>query len=97
MKPFRLLSKAERELEDSVQFYDEEKPGLADRFLDDFLAVMERLGRHPESGALVSGRLRTTRLNDFPYNVVYRIEPRSIVVVAVAHQSRRPGYWKGRV
>jgi len=97
MKPFRLLSIAEQELKDSAQFYDQEKPALGDRLLDDFHALMERLGRYPESAPLISKRLRIARLSDFPYNVVYKAGSRVILVVAVGHQSRRPGYWKGRI
>jgi toxin ParE2 len=97
VKPFKLLPVAEQELQDSAGFYDQESPLLTDRFLDAFLAVMERLGRYPESGTRISGHLRIARLNEFPYNVVYRIESRSIIVVAMAHQSRKPNYWKGRI
>jgi hypothetical protein len=38
-------------------------------------------------------RLLMTR---FPYQVVYRVRPSEIVVVALAHLKRRPGYWKHR-
>ena len=96
MKPSRLLPIAERELQDSAQFYNQENPTLGDRLLDDFNALMERLGRHPESAPLISRRLRIARLSDFPYNVIYKAGSRVILVVAVGHQSRRPGYWKGR-
>lgn len=32
----------------------------------------------------------------FPYTLVYRITERVIVIVAVAHQSKHPGYWRHR-
>jgi len=35
--------------------------------------------------------------NLFPYNVLYAIEKDTIVIVAVAHQKRRPSYWKARL
>ena len=47
----------------------------------------ERRGRHPSRQFSVLG---------FPYKVVYRICPQDTYVVAVAHTSRRPGYWKNR-
>ena len=97
MKPFRLTRRAELELEEAWQFYRAENPDLADRFLDEFLSVMERLGHFPESSPRISRRLRVARLNVFHYNVIYKIEPRSILVVAVGHQSRKPGYWRGRI
>ena len=38
-------------------------------------------------------KLNTDR---FPYQIVYLIEGETIIVVAVMHQSRKPGYWKER-
>jgi len=32
----------------------------------------------------------------FPFGILYRIEPEQIVVVAVMHLRRRPGYWRDR-
>jgi hypothetical protein len=36
-------------------------------------------------------------LRRFPYDIVVRERVDEIIVVAVAHQSRRPGYWKNRL
>jgi hypothetical protein len=36
-------------------------------------------------------------LKDFPFSIVYRPEPDGIVVFAVPHHSRLPGYWRRRV
>lgn len=33
----------------------------------------------------------------FPYSVVYHLSGEVIRVIAVAHQSRRPGYWRGKM
>lgn len=35
-------------------------------------------------------------LRRFPYAVVYRREPTAVLVVAIAHGSRKPGYWRRR-
>ena len=32
----------------------------------------------------------------FPFNIVYEIRQTEIVIVAVAHHKRRPGYWSQR-
>ncbi len=35
--------------------------------------------------------------NRYPFDLIYRLDPRGrIQVVAVAHQKRRPEYWRGR-
>ena len=97
MRFHRLLPVAEQELLESVDFYDQESKELGDRLIADFSTVIERLCQYPESGPRLSKRLRIARLSGFPYNIIYRIESDHILVVAVAHQSRRPGYWKGRI
>jgi toxin ParE1/3/4 len=97
MKPFELHPIAIEELIESARFYEERSPGFGDKFLDKFFALMERLGNYPESGSRISKRIRVAMVSDFPYSAVYRVERDRIYVVAVAHQSRRPGYWKGRI
>jgi hypothetical protein len=42
-------------------------------------------------------KLRKAGLRRFPFHVIYRIEPMQIVILAIAHQRRRPAYWAGRV
>lgn len=51
----------------------------------------------PRLGTPGYGGTRTWPVRDFPYTVVYRVEADDgISVIAVAHQSREPGYWRGR-
>lgn len=33
----------------------------------------------------------------YPFGVVYRIERARILIVAIAHGNRRPGYWRERI
>jgi hypothetical protein len=45
----------------------------------------------------MSRKLRRFALNDrFPFSIVYSIQGDTLFVIAVAHASRRPGYWKRR-
>jgi len=32
-----------------------------------------------------------------PFSIIYRVESGRILIVAVAHGHRRPGYWKSRL
>lgn len=41
--------------------------------------------------------LRQVRLRQFPYRLVYMVVSDEIVIVAVAHERRRPGYWQDRL
>jgi plasmid stabilization system protein ParE len=67
----------------------------------DFVAEVRRAARaiaaYPEVGRRFSRRLRRTLVRRFPYGLLYRVEANTILVVAVMHLRRRPGYWRGRV
>lgn len=54
------------------------------------------LMREPALGAPASKQTRKLPLGKFPYTLVYRVQGEVITVIAVAHQSRMPGYWEGR-
>jgi len=41
--------------------------------------------------------LRRRLIRRFPFGILYRIEPEEIVIVAVAHLLRKPGYWRKRI
>jgi plasmid stabilization system protein ParE len=47
--------------------------------------------------ALFGRRLRRLLVPRFPYGLLYRVEDERIFIVAVAHFSRRPGYWRSRI
>ena len=45
---------------------------------------------------IVRGSVRRRPIHHFPYSVLYRPNTDEIVIVAVAHRRRRPGYWLDR-
>jgi toxin ParE1/3/4 len=55
-----------------------------------------RLGELPEVGAPLGRKDRKRRVPRFPYDVVYRIKEERILVLAIKHHRRRPGYWTWR-
>lgn len=93
----RTLPAASDELQDAAAYYDRQSPGLGPRFLEELGRTMERLTAHPEAWRWISDRERRCSLNGFPYGIVYRVEGEDILVVAVMHLHRRPGYWADRV
>lgn len=73
-------------------FGDRTAARLRRRF--DQLGLM--LMRQPTIGTPSTGQARKLQLGKFPYSLVYRVQGQVITVIAVAHQSRKPGYWRGR-
>ena len=97
----RFEDEAGQELEDAVLWYEDQKADLGLRFLEAVERTLDRIGQFPAAGAPVP-RLpaeipaRRAPVAGFPYHVVYLELPGSIRVLAVAHDSRRPGYWHSR-
>ena len=98
MKPFQLSGPASDELTAAIRWYEQQRPGLGAELFDAIDAAIDLIRAHPEIGTSRTGRLpsREFRVNRFPYKVVYRVRDDDIYVVAIAHASRRPEYWKSR-
>ncbi len=94
---YRFLPPAEEEMTEASIFYEAASAGLGSDFLDDLQRVVNGLREHPESGLVVGQGLRRALLHRFPFSLIYSLETDSILIVAVAHQRRRPNYWKDRI
>lgn len=98
----RLLSEAEDEARDAAQWYEDRQAGLGDRFLAALAKGMDKIERGPRRHRQVAqapeGReVRRVLLDRFPYAVVFEVRAEELLVVAVAHTKRRPGYWRDRI
>ncbi len=91
------LPAAEAELHEAAQFYEGRSGGLGHDFLDEVERVIESIVEQPYSGVRISRNIRRRILRRFPFGVLYAVEPDGILVVAVMHLRRRPGYWKDRI
>jgi plasmid stabilization system protein ParE len=87
---------AERELVEEAAYYELRVPGLGERFEEEVRRVATILLEHPEIGVPVDADLRKFVLNRFPYSLYYSVTSEVLYIEVVAHQSRRPGYWKSR-
>ena len=95
-----LHTEALAELRDSVAFYRHRGgEGLAERFKDHaeagFHAILANPDRFPPVKEIPG--VHRFRMKHFPFALLYVTQPESIWVVAVAHGSRKPGYWTHRV
>jgi len=94
---YRLLLAADEEMNDAAAFDEAAASGLGSDFLDDMQHAIDAVQEMPEIGPAVQDSFRHILLRRFPFSIIYALDSNSIVVVAVAHQRRRPGYWKGRM
>ena len=101
-EPVRFASEASSEPQDAVRWYEDQRAGLGAAFLAAVEATVDLLVRWPRSGAVITGvsaepEIRRLPVYRFPYHVAYVITEDQIYVLAVAHDRRRPRYWRGRV
>ena len=92
-----LSAEAEDELTQAIAFYAERaSKAVAVAFLAAFERPARLVAVNPGIGTPTLGRRRLFPLHRFPYSLVYRIDEAEVRISAVAHQRRRPGYWRGR-
>lgn len=93
-----LLPAAQRELAEAIDWYESRRNGLGVEFLGSIdlalRAIAETPERYPPWPA--NQRFRRVLLDRFPYAVFYHLARAGLVVVAIAHAKRRPGYWLRR-
>jgi toxin ParE1/3/4 len=95
------LDEAEAELRAEIIRYESERLGLGDEFWSEVQHALRMIEEYPAIGGVirrsrVRGTARRVPVRRFPYYVVYRERDARLEVVAIAHQSRRPGYWRSR-
>jgi toxin ParE1/3/4 len=71
-------------------------PGLGHRFARAVKEVLELLLVNPEIGSPLDNGIRSFVVGSFPYSIIYAQQEHLLFVLAVAHGSRKPGYWKSR-
>ena len=100
-KTLRTHRLAEEELADAASWYETKQPGLGVSFLDLIDDVVDRvlsgtLPSSPVPEVRVAKDVRRILLRRFPYSIVFYEREHEIVIIAFAHSSRRPGYWRSR-
>lgn len=92
----RLLREALDDLKDATKYYAIRSPNIGSAFYDEVHSTLEKIQLTPLLPTLVDSVHRSWLLKRFPYKVIYRVNQFEIVILAVAHTSRRPNYWRSR-
>lgn len=97
MMPLQYHEAAEEELLNEIGYLELQAQELGRRFFAEIRRVEDRIIQFPQSAQEIRPGIRKSILRTFQYSLIYSIEPEGILVLAVAHHRRRPGYWIGRV
>ena len=96
MKPCLFHPEARAEFEDAVAYYEARSPGLGLDFADEVAAAVERVLLHPPAWPSLDTNIRRCQTRRFPFGILYCEEDDTILILAVMHLHRRPGYWRDR-
>ncbi|MEM7158380.1 MAG: type II toxin-antitoxin system RelE/ParE family toxin [Myxococcota bacterium] len=86
---------ASAELDDGAAWYEAQREGLGYAFAREVMTAAEKIGEFPTTWPRWPDRaeIRVVRVKRFPYHLPYVVRGDRAVVLAVAHDKRRRGYW----
>jgi plasmid stabilization system protein ParE len=85
---------AEAGMAQAYRWYEEQRSGLGDDFIDAAETTIKNVADGPERYALVHGPVRRALMRGFPYSVYFQIEGDRVVILTVVHQRRDPKVWR---
>jgi len=102
MPEVRISPEAAIELEEAAAWYEHEQIGLGSRLLDAFEHAVKLLEEPNPPLTPVEGKAgmlgaRKLILHKFPFSLIVSEMDSSLAIVALAHHSRKPGYWRDRI
>ena len=86
-----------REFEEAVRFYKQRGRTLGRRFAREIRSAIAKIAAAPGRWRVLEQDVHLCRTRVFPYAVLYTVEIDFILIVAIAHGKRRPGYWRHRL
>ncbi len=97
MKKVLFHGDAEKELLSSVEYYEDQQKDLGRRFLASVQDAINRILINPQLYPKSYQNIRRCRVTAFPYGVIYEEFDNHIIIYAVLHAKRKPGYWEERI
>jgi plasmid stabilization system protein ParE len=91
------LPPAQEEMTEAARYYQTQSMGLGTEFLAEVERTISAIASHPKAAPKVKQDIRRRLLKRFPFGILYVPTADEIVVLAVMHLRRRPGYWQDRL
>ena len=96
----RILEEAQAEISEASRWYDRRRSGLGEDFLRELSSSLREIEAHPSRFPKLRSRkarhCRRRHVRRYPFSIIYNVRIDEILVIAVVHGHRRPGYWYGR-
>ena len=88
---FIIKETAKQDIVEIVDWYDNKKLGLGDRFYNDLLNEFEKIQQMPTQYSFYKDDFRRALLKNFPYLIIFQILENEIVIYAIVFGGRNPG------
>ena len=85
------------EYREAALWYAEREPQVARKFVASVEEAIARIVEAPQRWRVVDEDVRRCLTRVFPFGILYTIEDDFLLIVAIMHFSRAPGYWKSRI
>jgi plasmid stabilization system protein ParE len=86
--PVRFTSAAERDIQKAYAWYESQREGLGIEFLNRVDHAVETIGTFPEGFPKIINEVRRAPMEQFPYNLWFRVLPDDSVVIGCLHGRR---------
>ena len=91
---------AEDDVRQAARWYDSQREGLGDEFIEEVLTIFDALAQNPllHCRHHPTKNIRWRYPHRFPYRIVYEVieEERFVVIAAVVHAARHDRVWQSR-
>ena len=84
---------AQKELNDGIFYYELQQRGLGLRFKREVRESINRIKKNPDAWPKERGEVRKYLVHKFPFKILYSVQDQNIIILAIGHQHRKPGYW----
>lgn len=85
-----LLASAENDLQEGYNRYEDLREGLGEVYLEFVEAGLDQISQFPQSAPIINERYRRLLVKQFPYGIIYTIQPTRIIVLGVMDPTRDP-------
>ena len=91
-----LIPPADKELEEAIDYYNDQLAGLGEQFYRSFLDTVGYIFQTPDTWRKIGANTRRINIKRFPYLILYVHDEQDILITCIAHQHRKPTYYMGR-
>ncbi len=92
-----VLSCAEQELAEVVEYYNDKRPGLGYKFATEVKKGFTRIQEHPDAWSIFTSRSRRYLTDHFPYGILYTARNETILIAGIMHLRQDPKKWMERI